>query len=183
TLLEGLEPPQVAVLGTGLPAIEAAFKTLARDFPEQVGLELRFDGKLARQIYAGADMLLVSSRYEPCGLAQMIAQRYGAVPIVRRTGGLADTVIDAAKPRHGTGFVFADYNSAALLGAVRRALKLYRRAASWQAMQRRGMRLAERFSWANSAELYQALYAKAINYRKETVAQLARAAAELAARA
>jgi starch synthase len=183
TLLDEPDAPQVVILGTGLPAIEAAFKRLARDFPTQVRLELRFDARLARQIYAGADMLLVPSRYEPCGLAQMIAQRYGAVPIVRRTGGLADTVIDAAKPRQGTGFMFAGYNSAALLGAVRRALQLYRQAAKWQALQRRGMRLAERFSWSESAEAYLALYVKAINYRKETVAQLARAAEDLAARA
>jgi starch synthase len=183
TLLAGPEPPQVAALGTGLPAIEAAFKMLARDFPARVGLELRFDAGLARQIYAGADMILVPSRYEPCGLAQMIAQRYGAVPIVRRTGGLADTVIDAARPRRGTGFMFGGYNSAALLGAVRRAVRLYRRPASWQALQRRGMRLAEGFSWAHSAQRYVSLYAKAINYRKETVEQLAKAAAELAARA
>jgi starch synthase len=183
TLLDCPEPPQVAVLGTGLPPIEAAFKSLARDFPSRVGLALRFDARLARQIYAGADMIVVPSRYEPCGLAQMIAQRYGAVPIVRRTGGLADTVIDAATPRRGTGFMFAGYNSAALLGAARRALRLYRRAPSWQALQRRGMRLAESFSWAHSAERYVALYAKAINYRRETVEQLAKAAADLAARA
>jgi starch synthase len=183
TLLEGGEPVQVGVLGTGLRPIEAAFKSLARDFPNGVGLELRFDARLARQMYAGADIILVPSRYEPCGLAQMIAQRYGAVPIVRRTGGLADTVVDAAKPRRGTGFKFAGYNSAALLAAVRRALRLYRRPANWQALQRRGLRLANSFSWAHSAEKYLDLYAKAINYRKETVEQLARAAADLAARA
>ena len=183
SLLEAGEAVQVAVLGTGLPAIEAAFKGLARDFPGQVGLSLRFDAGLARQMYAGADMILVPSRYEPCGLAQMIAQRYGAAPIVRRTGGLRDTVIDASRPRRGTGFMFAGYNSAALLSAVRRALRLYRRPASWQALQRRGMRLAESFSWARSAQAYVGLYAKAIDDRKEMVAQLAKATADLAARA
>ncbi|MEP7356426.1 MAG: glycogen synthase [Anaerolineales bacterium] len=184
TLLEEPERVQAAVLGSGLPAIEAAFKALARDFPTQVGLELRFDARLARQIYAGADMILVPSRYEPCGLAQMIAQRSGAVPIVRRTGGLADTVVDAARPRQGTGFMFAGYNSAALLGAVRRALRLHgRQAAKWQALQRRGLRRAESFGWAAAAEKYVGLYSRAIHYRKETVAQLAKAAADLAARA
>ena len=179
-LLSGADPVQVAVLGTGLLAIEAAFKALARDFPDSVVFEGRFDALRARQIYAGADMLLIPSRYEPCGLAQMIAQRYGAVPVVRRTGGLADTVIDAARPRRGTGFMFADYNSAALLRALRRALRLYRKPAGWQALQRRGMRLAESFSWARSARAYVALYEQAIHYRKEAVERLAQAAPELA---
>ena len=103
----------------------------------------------------------------------MIAQRYAAVPIVRRTGGLADTVVDAARAGRGTGFMFTDYNAPALLKAVRRALRLYRRPAGWQALQRRGLRLAEGFAWTESAKAYVVLYQQAILRRKESVAQLA----------
>ena len=170
-LLAEPDPIQVAVLGTGLKPLEAGFKALARDFPDRARAELRFDSQLARQIYAGADLLLIPSRYEPCGLAQMIAQRYGAVPVVRRTGGLADTVVDASRPRRSTGFVFTDYNSRALLKAVRRALRLYRQPARWQAMQKRGLHLAQSFAWTHSARAYLALYQQAIAYRKETVAR------------
>ena len=172
-LLAGPDTVQVAVLGSGLKPIEDAFQDLARDFPDQVRVELRFDPALARQIYAGADLLLIPSRYEPCGLAQMIAQRYAAVPVVRRTGGLADTVVDAARARQGTGFMFTDYNAPALLKAVRRALRLYRRPAGWQALQRRGLHLAERFAWTESAKAYVVLYQRAILRRKESVARLA----------
>ncbi len=175
-LLERPDPLQVVVLGTGLKSIETGFKNLARDFPEQARVELRFDPARARQIYAGADLLLIPSRYEPCGLAQMIAQRYGAVPVVRRTGGLADTVIDSARPGRGTGFMFTDYNARALQKAVQRALRLYGRPAAWQAMQRRGMRLALGFDWTNSAKAYVALYRLAITDRKESVARLAQVA-------
>lgn len=171
-------PLQLAVLGTGQKPIEAGFKALAQDFPDRVRVELRFDPQLARQLYAGADLLLIPSRYEPCGLAQMIAQRYAAVPIVRRTGGLADTVVDASRPRRGTGFVFTDYNARALLKAVRRALRLYRQPARWQALQRRGLRLAREFDWTHSAQAYLALYQQAITHRKEIVDRLAGAASE-----
>jgi len=176
-LLEGPVAVQLAVLGTGLKPIEASFTALARDFPENVRVELRFDPRRARQMYAGADMLLIPSRYEPCGLAQMIAQRYGAVPVVRRTGGLADTVVDAARAGQGTGFMFKDYNAPALLKAVRRALRLYRQPAEWQALQRRGMRLAKGFAWTRSAAAYVALYQQAIKHRKESLARLERQAA------
>ena len=175
-LLEGADPVQVVVLGSGLKAIETGFKALARDFPDQMRVELRFDAARARQIYAGADVLLIPSRYEPCGLAQMIAQRYGAVPVVRRTGGLADTVVDAARSGGGTGFVFTDYNARALLAAVRRALRLYRQPARWQALQRRGLRAAKGFAWAHAAQAYVALYQRAILDRKESVARLAQPA-------
>jgi starch synthase len=172
-LLEGADPVQVVVLGTGLKAIEAGFKALAQDFPDRVRVELRFDAARALQIYSGADLLLIPSRYEPCGLAQMIAQRYGAVPVVRRTGGLADTVVDAARSGRGTGFVFTDYNARALLKAVRRALRHYHQPARWQALQRRGMRAAKGFAWTHSAQAYVALYQQAITHRKESVARLA----------
>jgi starch synthase len=172
-------PPELVVLGTGLPEIEAGFQALAREFAERVQLRLRFDARLARQIYAGVDVLLIPSQSEPCGLAQMIAQRYGAVPVVRRVGGLADTVVDASVSRRGTGFVFTDYNSRALLRALRRALRLYRRPGDWRALQRRGLRRAPSFAWAHSAQAYLALYQQAITYRKETVDGLAGAVTRL----
>jgi starch synthase len=172
-LLQAPDPLQVVVLGTGLKDVEAGFKKLARDYPDRVRVALRFDPALARQIYAGADLLLIPSRYEPGGLAQMIAQRYGAVPVVRRTGGLADTVVDAARTGRGTGFMFTDYNARALQKAVQRALRLYGQTARWQAMQRRGMRLAEGFGWTDSAKAYVALYRQAITDRKESVARTA----------
>jgi starch synthase len=158
---------QLVVLGTGLPQLEAGFKTLGREFPDRARIALRFDAALAARIYAGADVLLVPSRYEPCGLTQMIAMRYGAVPVVRRTGGLADTVTDYRVAKRGTGFVFRDYNSSALLKALRRALTVYRHSGQWQALQARGMRhAAAHFSWSRSAKEYVALYQKALAYRQ-----------------
>ncbi len=158
---------QLALLGTGLPRLEAEFKALARQFPDRARVVLRFDSALARRIYAGADLLLVPSLYEPCGLTQMIAMRYGAVPVVRRTGGLADTVTT------DTGFVFRDYNSDALMRALRRAAAAYRRPARWRALQIRGMQqAAAHFSWSRSAKKYVALYQKALAYRRSVVRAL-----------
>ena len=158
------------LLGTGLPVLEKAFQRLGRLFPDSVRLQLKFDAALARRIYAGADLLLIPSRYEPCGLTQLIAMRYGAVPVVRQTGGLADTVIDAKVARRGTGFVFRGYNSRALAAALRRALRAYRQPARWQALQRRGMQLD--FSWSRSARAYEALYRQAARWRQQAVDQV-----------
>ncbi len=175
-LLAGPDEAQLVVLGSGLPAIEADFRALAAENPERV--RVGFDAALASRIFAGADLLLAPSRYEPCGLAQMIGLRYGAPPLVRATGGLADTVTDDAVARRGTGFVFTDYNSAALLAGLRRALSVYRRPDRWRALQRRGMRQALQFSWARSAESYLALYQQAITLRKEAVTRLTRMLAD-----
>lgn len=172
-LLAARPEAQAIFLGTGAAALEAELRALARGFPRQALAALRFDAELARQIYGGADLVLVPSRFEPCGLSQMIALRYGAVPVVRRTGGLADTVIDASQPRQGNGFVFADYNSSALLSALQRALALYQAPSRWQALQRRGLRQAPRFGWEHSARAYLALYQQAITQRKEAVDRLA----------
>ncbi len=161
---------QLVVLGTGLPQLEKEFKKVGREFPDRARVALRFDAALAARIYAGADLVLIPSRYEPCGLTQMIAMRYGAVPVVRRTGGLADTVTDYGVKKGGTGFVFHDYNSSALLRALRRALAAYRRPARWQALQTRGMRhAATHFSWSRSAKEYVVLYQKALAYRQASV--------------
>ena len=145
---------QAVILGTGDPKLEEAARSLHDLFPDKIKVELRYDAGLARQIYAGSDMLLMPSRYEPCGLSQMIAMRYGCVPVVRAVGGLNDTV------KHGeTGFVFDKAHHMSLMGAVRAGIKIYADRERWQKIQRAGM--AQDFSWENSArkylELYQAL--------------------------
>jgi starch synthase len=170
---------QAVLLGTGLPALERQTTALARKFPRQARAVLRFDGRLARRLYGGADLLLAPSRYEPCGLSQMIGLRYGAVPVVRETGGLADTVVDAAVARQGNGFVFRDYNAGALLETMRRALRGYRRPARWAALQRRGLRHALRLGWEQPAKAYSALYQQAVTHRKEAVERHAAAQAGL----
>jgi starch synthase len=147
----------VAVLGTGDPAIEASLAGFAAAFPSRCAVRFRFDGALARRIYAGSDVLLIPSRYEPCGLTQMIAMRYGSIPIARETGGLADTILDASHP-DGTGFLFRAYDPAALDGAVARARAAFS-TPDWEGLMRRGM--AKDFSWARSARVYGALYERA----------------------
>ncbi len=155
---------QLALVGSGDPTYEGAMQALAARYPKQVALTLRFDDQLARLIYGGSDMFLMPSRYEPGGLGQMIAMRYGSVPIVRATGGLADSVVDVARrPADGAGFTFAAYSPRGLLQAVDRALKVYRSGRTWRALQTRAM-LAD-FSWARSARHYERLYRKAVRWR------------------
>jgi len=148
----------LAVLGSGDPGVAGALADLQRRHPGRIGLHLAFDDDLAHLVVAGCDLLLVPSRYEPCGLVQMHALRYGTIPVVHRTGGLADTVRDErTAPGRGTGFVFEPLLPETLAGAVRSALSL--RAAdpeAWRALQRRAM--AEDFSWARAAALYAELY-------------------------
>lgn len=147
---------QWILLGTGDPAIEDLARQFATQYPERARAELRFDSTLARRIYAGVDMLLVPSRYEPCGLSQMIAMRYGAVPIVRATGGLKDTVQDVDSVREGTGFVYEEDSAEALANAIRRALDLYADPGAWRTVQQTCMRVDN--SWDVSAEAYFDLY-------------------------
>lgn len=142
---------QAVILGTGDPKLEEAARALQTAFPEKIKVEVRFDAALARQIYAGADMLLMPSRYEPCGLAQMIAMRYGCVPVARAAGGLKDTV------RHNeTGFIFEKAHHMSLMGAVKNAIKVYGDKEAWQKIQLAGM--AQDFSWEASARDYLKLY-------------------------
>jgi starch synthase len=149
-------PWQFVLLGTGDPVLEEAARKLQADLPGRVRAEIRFDGALARHIYAGADMLVMPSRYEPCGLAQMIAMRYGCLPIVHITGGLGDTVTDA------TGFRFKSATTRSLRSALIKALAAYSDRQRWLTQQKAAMR--EDFSWAKSAgeyfELYQSLLSK-----------------------
>ena len=141
-----------------------AFRAAAAAHPGQVAVRIGYDDELARRIYAGADIFLMPSRYEPCGLGQLIALRYGGVPIVRRTGGLADTVteFDPAR-RAGTGFMFDAFSAEALLAAVRRAASIYRQPAVWKALVKNAM--TEDFSWDASAREYATLYRKALKAR------------------
>ena len=142
---------QAVLLGTGDPKLETDAMKLVDTFPDQIRVETRYDSALARQIYAGADMLVMPSRYEPCGISQMIAMRYGCVPIARAVGGLRDTV------EHGvTGFVFKDTKTKSLGDAARAALKLYPDKTDWEIIQRAGMQ--KDFSWESSARKYLELY-------------------------
>ena len=114
---------------------------------------LKYDEVLAHKIYAGSDFFLMPSRFEPCGLGQIISLRYGTIPVVRATGGLADTVTDAtANPNKGNGFVFAKYQPEALLEATQRAVEFYRQERGWKALQQRGM--AAGSSWKASGKAY-----------------------------
>jgi starch synthase len=158
---------QLAVLGHGDEKYHAALKALAEQYPGRVGVDHKFNEPLARKIYGGCDVFLMPSHFEPCGLSQMIAMRYGAVPLVRATGGLADTVIDADRSeKRGTGFTFKAYSTKALIGALDRAVAAYAGPDRWQAVQRRGM--AADFSWKASAQQYAELYRRAIE-RHQTV--------------
>jgi starch synthase len=147
---------QLVLLGAGDPRLEAMAKKLQEEMPGRVRVETRYDAKLARQIYGGSDIFLMPSRYEPCGISQMIAMRYGSIPLVRAVGGLHDTVTDSE-----TGFVFVDTKVKSFNDALRRALNLYPYRSRWQNLQLAGM--AQDFSWANSARKYLELYTKLIS--------------------
>ena len=153
---------QLVVLGTGEPVLEYAFWQLDQDFGDKVTAFLKFDGALAQQIYAGCDIFLMPSHYEPCGMGQMMAMRYGALPLVRETGGLADTVInyDNGAADVGSGFVFQWQEAQAVEGTLNWALDVYtQRPDAWQRMQQRGM--SAEFSWDKSAIEYVQLYEQA----------------------
>lgn len=147
-----------ALLGTGEPGLEERLQALSGARPGRVAFIRGFDDALARRIYAGCDLFLMPSLFEPCGLGQMYALRYGAPPVVRRTGGLADTVVDAARP-DGDGFVFEEARPETLLAALRRAEALWGDGEAWAALQRRGM--GRRFDWDRSAARYEDMYRRA----------------------
>ncbi len=151
---------QLAVLGAGDPPIEAAVRFAVANHPGRVGCLIGYNEGLAHVIQAGADALLVPSRFEPCGLTQLCALRYGCVPVVARTGGLADTVIDASpmalSAGVATGVQFAPATADMLAAAIRRTVRLYRHRDAWQTLQRNGM--AADVSWRDPARQYAALF-------------------------
>lgn len=152
---------QLVVLGTGEERWHKALQDVAQRHPANIRLFLTFNAPLAHRIYAGVDILLMPSRFEPCGLNQMIAMRYGAIPVVREVGGLADTVQDF-NPRtgEGNGFAFYPYGPTALYTAVVRAVETWKHEGMWQDLQRRGM--ATDFSWTRSARRYVDVYYRAL---------------------
>ncbi|MEW5966610.1 MAG: glycogen synthase GlgA [Pseudomonadota bacterium] len=149
------------LLGSGQAMYEHKFTQLARQHPARVFVEIGYDEALAHQIEAGSDLFLMPSRFEPCGLNQMYSLRYGTPPVVFKTGGLADTVVDTTPESQddasATGFVFDTPSVEGLLDAVRRALALFRQTAQWRRLQQNGMR--QSFDWSESAVHYLALYA------------------------
>ncbi|MCM8778654.1 MAG: glycogen synthase GlgA [Candidatus Omnitrophica bacterium] len=148
---------QFILLGTGDKVYHELFEKIKVKYPRKTSINLKFDAELARKIYASADIFLMPSRFEPCGLGQMISLKYGTIPVVRKTGGLADTVIDY-EPRSdtGNGFTFTAYESLSLLEAIKRALSVYRDKKSWMRLIKRAMEAD--FSWKVSAEKYLRLY-------------------------
>jgi starch synthase len=155
---------QFVLLGTGEPKHLEFFAAVQDRHPGKVAIRLMFEEMLARRIYAGSDIFLMPSRYEPCGLGQLIALRYGTIPVVRRIGGLADTIIDPADdPQKANGFHFSELSAAGLLSALDRALALYTDRRAWLKMVRHGMN--QEFSWASSADKYLELYKKAMEAR------------------
>jgi starch synthase len=149
------------VLGTGEARYQDLWRALAARHPDRIGAQIGFDESLAHLIEGGADIFLMPSRFEPCGLNQMYSMRYGTVPVVHAVGGLADTVQDYA-PRRAkpTGFVFHEYSPAALLEVLARALALFTDATKWRALQVAGMQ--QDFSWDRSAQEYVKIYERAI---------------------
>jgi starch synthase len=173
-LLEALDTAvgmgiRLVILGTGDPAIQEALGAAESRHPGKVKAFLAFDNRLAHRIEAGADAFLMPSRYEPCGLNQLMSLRYGTVPVVRRTGGLADTVVDASpadvERGEATGFVFEAAESAALLEAIGRAAAAYKDKALWRRIVRNGM--AQDWSWKRSAQEYATIYGKVLQKRAD----------------
>ncbi len=154
---------QLLVQGTGEPSLEVAFSSAARSHPGHVAVRIGYDEALAHRLVAGADVILVPSRFEPCGLTQLYGLRYGSLPLVRRVGGLADTVVDAREADRATGFVFDAATPEALERAIERAIALYGQPEAWQALMRRAM--AQDFSWDTAAASYLALYAALVASR------------------
>lgn len=155
---------QLVVLGTGDANLEQELARLQMAYPDSVRLIARFDEPSARRIYAGCDIFLMPSRYEPCGLGQLIAMRYGAVPLGRRTGGLGDTIIDFDEhPESATGFLFDEFSGFALAGAFDRSVRAFRQPEVWLRLQQSGM--ARDYSWRASATHYVETYIQALHSR------------------
>ncbi len=152
---------RLVILGTGDRKYQRILSEAAERYQGRMRFLLQYDDLLAKNLYAGCDMFLMPSLYEPCGLGQMIAQRYGTVPVVRKTGGLIDTVVDYdPKTGRGTGFLFEEYSSRALVECLRRALAAYDNRNKWKRLMQNGMK--QDFSWERSAKEYVKVYRKAM---------------------
>ncbi len=157
----------LVALGAGDKAYEEMFQRLAKQFPHGIAVKVAYDNAIAHKIEAGADMFLMPSRYEPCGLNQIYSLKYGTVPIVRATGGLDDTIEPwDARTGKGTGFKFSEYNGESLLLTVKQALQAYRDQTSWQVLMRNGM--SKDFSWNTSAREYGRIYDRVKQMRGAT---------------
>ena len=154
---------QLVILGHGREDYHKLLAAAALKYPERISVFIATDERLARLIYSGSDMFLMPSRFEPCGLGQMIAMRYGAIPVVRHTGGLADTVRDVAEA-NGNGFVFQSYAFLDMLEAIKRAEASFHRREEWRNLTKRNMNLD--FSWKVSARKYEEIYLRARDTRQ-----------------
>lgn len=150
----------LVVLGSGDAELEEKFRILEREWPGQVAVRMVYDEAMAHRILGGADAVIIPSRFEPCGLVQMYGLRYGTLPIVRRTGGLADSVISDQK--HADGFIFEEADSLNLALALLQAFEMYRKPSQWKKMQKRGME--KDFSWDIAARKYVSLYQKLLSH-------------------
>jgi starch synthase len=151
---------QFVVLGTGEERYHKILQKLEKKYPKKFSMNILFDPKMAKRIYSGCDIFMMPSYFEPCGLGQFISMRYGTVPLVRETGGLADTVSEFnPKTGKGNGFVFSEYNTSALLTAVKRAVSLYKNKEKWHSLMKNGMR--GDYSWTASAKKYIEFYKRA----------------------
>jgi starch synthase len=158
---------QLALQGTGDPALESAFVAAAQAHPGRVAVRIGYDEALAHRLIAGADVIMVPSRFEPCGLTQLYGLRYGTLPLVRRVGGLADTVVDASAEAiaadRATGFSFDAASASALEQAMERAVETFHQPPLWRQLMLRAM--AQDYSWEGAARKYMALYAQAVSAR------------------
>lgn len=160
-------PLHLVILGTGEHRLENELQEMERRNPNRVRVLLQFSEALAHRIEAAADIFLMPSRYEPCGLNQMYSLRYGTIPVVHATGGLDDSVVDVVKsPQTGTGFKFASYEPAVFLAALRAALDHYKDKGRWQMLQQRAMR--QDFSWERSAREYVGIYERILTRKRTT---------------
>ena len=161
----------VVALGAGDKPYEEMFQQFSKQFPNKIAVKVAYDNSIAHKIEAGADMFLMPSRYEPCGLNQIYSLKYGTVPVVRATGGLDDTIEPwDARTGKGTGFKFSDYTGEALLATIKQALLAYQDPSSWQALMRNGM--GRDFSWGASAREYGKIYERARQARASADADL-----------
>ena len=171
-LMEAIEPMldnfdfELVVVGQGDSKYMSFFTELEKNHPN-IKAHLSYDAILPRFMFAGADAILVPSKFEPCGLTQMEAMRYGAVPIVRKTGGLADSVEDYNPTEQtGTGFVFEKFDKYALFGTIVRAFETYKYPKLWEGIQKRAM--SANFSWSASAKEYAEIFKKAIDFNSQS---------------